>query len=95
MFKVQKFNVSPRTTANRSRLCGDDFAAFPSVDRRAVHAGRLRATLAAFGGFKSSTVDRRSWGYFLRFFSRVFSSLIDIVGSFRLSSMSFQNFDEA
>ena len=33
--------------------------------------------------------------YFLRFLSRVRSSFIDIVGSFRLSSMSFQNFDEA
>jgi hypothetical protein len=32
--------------------------------------------------------------YFLRFFSRVRSSFIDIVGSFLLSSISFQKVEE-
>jgi hypothetical protein len=38
---------------------------------------------------------RRNEIYFLRFFNRVLSSFIDIVGSRLLSSISFQNLDEA
>ena len=37
---------------------------------------------------------RRNEIYFLRFFSRVRSSLIDIVGSFLLSSINFQKVEE-
>ena len=40
----------------------------------------------------SRNVEMRS--YFLRFFSRVRSSFIDIVGSFLLSSISFQKVAE-
>jgi len=37
---------------------------------------------------------RRNEIYFLRFFSRVRSSFIDIVGSFLLSSINFQKVEE-
>ena len=42
----------------------------------------------------SSRAHCRNEIYFLRFFSRDRSSLIDIVGSFLLSSINFQNVEE-
>jgi hypothetical protein len=43
---------------------------------------------------KATGLQPEAFFYFLRFFSRVRSSFIDIVGSFLLSSINFQKVEE-